>query len=210
MCKTILSMYYNLIIEVVDLVKNYQKEVRETHPNLYSFGQWLNQYLKKQGHNAQPEPEWEGKSDGRSADSVINTSLVRLFRYAKVHAKSSIANTSFSTPDDFIYLISLVSYGSMTKTALVKLNVHEKSAGIQIVNRLIKNGLVEQTRIESDKRNRMITITSKGTELLNENMENIREASKNVTEPLSVVEKVELIRLLSKLETFHEINTTVR
>ena len=98
----------------------------------------------------------------------------------------------------------------MTKTALVKLNVHEKSAGIQIVNRLIKNGLVEQTRIESDKRNRMITITSKGTELLNENMENIREASKNVTEPLSVVEKVELIRLLSKLETFHEINTTVR
>lgn len=202
-------MYYNLIIEVVDLVKTYQKEVPETHPDLYSFSQWLNQHLKNQGHDTQPEPEWEGKSDSRSADSVINTSLVRLFRYAKVHAKTSIVNTSFSTPDDFIYLISLVSYGSMTKTALIKLNVHEKSAGIQIVNRLIKNGLVEQTRIDSDKRNRMIHITSKGTELLNENMGNIREASKNVTEPLSVMEKMDLIRLLTKLENFHKISTIV-
>ena len=202
-------MYYNLIIDVVDLVKNFQKEVPETNPNLDSFSKWLNEYLKEQGDSTLPEPEWEGKSKGRSADSVINTSLVRLFRYAKVHAKNSIINTSFSTPDDFIYLISLVSHGSMTKTALIKLNVHEKSAGIQIVNRLIKNGLVEQTRTESDKRNRMINITSKGTELLDENMENIRDASKNVTGPLSQAEKMDLIRILTKLESFHELNTIV-
>jgi DNA-binding MarR family transcriptional regulator len=198
------AMYYNLVTDVVGLIKIYEQETGTVNPDVHSFTLWLNEYHNRQGKAIVAEPEWEGKSNGRSADSVINTSLVHLYRYAKLQAKAAIAGTSFSTSDDFIYLISLVSFGSMTKTALIKLNVHEKSAGIQIVNRLIHNGLVEQTAIDSDKRNRMIHVTPKGTALLNESMENIRQASRNVTEPLSDSEKMDLIRLLNKLEHFHE------
>lgn len=201
-------MYYDLITEVVGLIKIFEEETENGKSDVHSFAVWLNEYSKKNG--AQPaaqELEWEGKSKGRSADSVINTSLVHLYRYAKLQAKNAIVNTSFSTPDDFIYLISLVSFGSMTKTALIKLNVHEKSAGIQIINRLIQHGLVEQTVIDSDKRNRMIHITSKGTTVLNESMQNIRQASKNVTAPLSDQEKMDLITLLMKLENFHELKS---
>ncbi|MEJ5964051.1 MarR family winged helix-turn-helix transcriptional regulator [Pedobacter immunditicola] len=198
-------MYYELITDLVTLVKVYDKESNHNGQDVHLFVQWLNEYHQKQGHSTIIEPEWEGKSKGRSAESVINTSLVHLYRYAKLHAKAAIANTSFSTPDDFIYLISLVSYGSMTKTALIKLNVHEKSAGIQIINRLINSGLVEQSATDSDKRNRMIQITAKGTQLLTESMQNIKKASINVTEPLSYHEKMDLIRLLQKLENFHEL-----
>lgn len=197
-------MYYNLITEIVGLVKIYENEAKAPNDDLYSFGQWLIEYLKSKERHADVEPEWEGKSKGRSADSTINTSLVHLYRYAKIHAKAAIVGTKFSTPDDFIYLISLISFGSMTKTALIKLNVHEKSAGIQIINRLIGNGLVEQTLIDTDKRNRMIHITAKGSQLLNESMQNIRQASINVTEPLFYHEKMDLIRLLTKLENFHK------
>ena len=200
-------MYYDLITDLVTLVKIYDKESGHDSQDVHSFGQWLSEYCQKQGHPTILEPEWEGKSKGRSAESVINTSLVHLYRYAKSHAKAAIANTTFSTPDDFIYLISLVSYGSMTKTALIKLNVHEKSAGIQIINRLINSGLVEQSTTDSDKRNRMIHITAKGTQLLTESMQNIKKASMNVTEPLSYQEKMDLIRLLQKLENFHELKS---
>lgn len=200
-------MYYDLITEVVGLIKIYETEAQDSSPDVHSFAQWLNEYYQTHGYPTRSEPDWEGKSKGRSADSMINTSLVHLYKYAKLQAKAAIINTSFSTPDDFIYLISLVSFGSMTKTALIKLNVHEKSAGIQIVNRLINNGLVEQTAIESDKRNRMIHVTPKGAQLLNESMEKIRQASKNVTEPLSNTEKMDLIRLLTKLENFHELKS---
>lgn len=195
-------MLYDLINELVSLVKTYEKETAHTVHDLHSFRHWLNQ--RTENNDAVPEPEWEGKSNGRTADSVINTSLVHLYRYAKVHAKTAIANTSFSTPDDFIYLISLVSFGSMTKTSLIKLNIHEKSAGIQIINRLIKNGLVEQNDLDSDKRNKMIHITQKGKQLLDESMHNIREASNSVTEPLSYTEKMNLISILLKLEKFHQ------
>lgn len=196
-------MYYDLITDLVGLVKLYEKESLHSGQNVYIFGQWLSEHFRKNGHMLE-EPEWDGKSKGRSADSVINTSLVHLYRYAKLQAKSAIVNTEFSTPDDFIYLITLMSFGSMTKTALIKMNVHEKSAGIQIVNRLINSGLVSQTGHDGDKRNKIIHITPKGIELLNDNMQNIRAATRNVTEPLTHQEKMDLIRLLTKLEAFHE------
>lgn len=200
-------MYYDLITEVIGLIKIYEQESDPHEQDPYLFGRWLNEYYQKTGHASLPEPEWDGKVKGRSADSVINTSLVHLYKYARLHAKAAIVNTDFSTPDEFIYLISLVSFGSMTKTALIRLNIHEKSAGMQIVNRLISNGLVEQAALDSDKRNRMIHITPKGTQLLNESMQNIRIATMKVTEPLSHQEKMDLIRLLTKLENFHEEKT---
>ena len=201
------AMYYDLVTDVIGLIKVYEKEIGRDHRDVQTFGHWLNEHVKTNGQSL-PEPEWDGKANGRSSDSMINTSLVHLYRYARLQAKTAIANTEFSTPDDFIYLINLTTFGSLTKTALIKLNVHEKSAGIQIVNRLINNGLVAQTETEVDKRNRMIHITGKGTQVLKESMENIRQASKNVTEPLSEQEKMDLIRLLTKLEDFHEAKGT--
>ena len=196
-------MYYKLITELVSLVKQYEQEDRAVHADVKGFNSWLTTRIES-GKSVVPiGTEWPGKENGRSADSVINTALVHLYRYAKTNAKAAIIESSFSTPDDFIYLINLVSMGSMTKTALIKLNVHEKSAGMQIVNRLVANGLVEQEADASDKRNRLIHITQKGTEALNERMDEIRAASKRVTEPLSMEEKVDLIRILSKLEDFH-------
>ncbi|NRF37646.1 MarR family winged helix-turn-helix transcriptional regulator [Pedobacter foliorum] len=203
-------MYYDLIAEVISLVKVYEEEANPGSQDIHLFLKWLNQRDQASGYSSPADPEWEGKAKGRSADSVINTSLVHLYRYAKLQAKAAIVGTEFSTPDEFIYLISLVSFGSMTKTALIKLNVHEKSPGIQIVNRLIHNGLVEQEALGTDKRNRMIRITSKGTEILNESMQNIRKATLNVTEPLSNDEKMDLIRLLTKLETFHELKAATK
>lgn len=197
-------MYYGLIIKMVELVSLYEKECPEQAQDVYPFGQWLNAQYLNNGSPSVGEPDWKGKSEGRSADSIINTSLVHLYRYAKLQAKAVIADTEFSTPDDFIYLITLTSFGSMTKTGLIRLNVHDKSAGMQIINRLISRGLVEQTEHTDDKRNRMIHISPRGTKLLNESMDKIRTATRNVTEPLTHLEKMDLIRLLSKLESFHE------
>lgn len=202
-------MYYDLISEIIGLVKIYEDEVADDTQDAYQFAQWMNEHYQKKGYATVSEPGWEGKATGRSADSVINTSLVHLYRYAKLNAKTAIENTAFSTPDDFIYLISLVSFGSMTKTALIRLNVHEKSAGMHIVNRLINNGLVAQEALDTDKRNRMIHITVTGRDILNKSMQNIKKASSDVTEPLSQLEKMDLIRLLTKLENFHESKTRI-
>ncbi len=195
---------YNLINELVTLVKEYEGSAVNPAENLYAFRKWLNIHFEDKHSSSTFEPDWAGKVNGRSPDSVINTSLVHLYRYAKIHAKAAITNSAFSTPDEFIYLISLASGGSMSKTELIKQNIHDKPAGSLIIKRLLDKGLIEQQSSDLDKRSRMVQITAEGSDHLKQSMDKIRLASAHVTEPLSSNEKMDLITLLLKMEEFHQ------
>jgi len=141
--------------------------------------------------------------DGRSAESVISTLLVHMNRYAKNYSKAAIQFSEFSTQDEFIYLINLKAFGEMTKMELVKKNVHDKPAGMQIINRLIKQGWVMQKTSDLDKRSKIISLTTNGADVLDNQMAHIRKASKMVVGNLTEFEKIQLIYLLEKLEHFH-------
>ncbi len=147
--------------------------------------------------------EWEGKVAGRSPESVINTLIVHMNRYAKSYSKAAIQGSAFTTQEEFIYLINLKAFGSMTKMELIKKNVHEKSVGIQIINRLIDRGWVTQIPSLRDKRSKLIELTEIGDEHLSAQMNSIRKATTIVTGTLTKEEKMELIRLLTKLDHFH-------
>ena len=146
---------------------------------------------------------WDGKENGRSAESAISTLLVHLNRYAKTYSKSAIFDSEFSTQEEFIYLINLKSFGEMSKTELIKRNVQEKPVGILTINRLINQKWVEQKDSDIDKRTKIISITQKGLDVLEKQMNNIRKATRIVSGNLTNSEKNELIRLLNKLDHFH-------
>ncbi|MEF9478906.1 MarR family winged helix-turn-helix transcriptional regulator [Chryseobacterium sp. RRHN12] len=197
-------MNYDLIKAVVELIKQFADENEEKaiySNNLQGFIEWIESSHK--GNELSEEPGWIGKEMGRSEESVINTLLIRISRYAKSYSKSAINNSGFSSQDDFIYLISLKSMGAMSKMELIRHNVHEKPAGILIINRLLRNGWIEQTVSEKDKRARHIQITEEGLKMLDRHMDEIRKASKMVTGNLSHSEKMLLIAILSKLDEFH-------
>ncbi|RYE27168.1 MAG: MarR family transcriptional regulator, partial [Sphingobacteriales bacterium] len=94
-------MMYNLLNDLISLLKDYELDNPGAGDDLDSFLKWINVQFLKPGKTLEKEPEWPGKINGRSADSVFNTSLVHLYRYAKIQAKTAINETIFSTPDDF-------------------------------------------------------------------------------------------------------------
>nr|WP_121272172.1 winged helix DNA-binding protein [Pedobacter schmidteae] len=197
-------MNYQLIQEVIQLVEKFDENVSENvYPkNLDGFKRWIcNQHTEVD--SLLNEPDWEGKTNGRSPESVISTLLVHMNRYAKTYSKSAIYDSAFSTQEDFIYLINLKAFGAMTKMKLIKKNIQDKPTGMQIISRLIKNGWVMQTDSETDKRSKVIKITPEGMEALSQQMEKIRLATQIVSGNLSHSEKMQLIRLLNKLEDFH-------
>ena len=196
-------MNYSLIKDVFDLVQQFEienKGVNSFEASIDGFKNWIS----INNNTIVNEPNWEGKENGRSAESVINTLLVHLNRYAKSYSKSAISGSDFSTQEDFIYLINLKAFGEMSKMDLIKKNVHEKPVGMQIVNRLIAQNWVNQTASEIDKRSKVLKITSKGLQALENLMDKIRQATSIVTGNLSQNEKMELIRLLHKLDDFHQ------
>lgn len=198
-------MKYGILKDVVNMLEEFEVENFSTkayHDDIEGFKRWI--VVNYKSEEIKNEPNWEGKEKGRSAESVINTLIVHLNRYAKSYSKSAIFGSNFSTQEDFIYLINLKAFGEMTKMDLIKKNVHEKPAGMQTINRLIAQGWVHQTDSEIDKRSKVLKISDKGIEVLENQMDKIRKATEIVTGDLTRSEKMELIRLLNKLNDFHQ------
>jgi len=196
-------MDYEFLIELLGLARRFEDAGHRLNTkSIGDFNNWVieNRDIKI---DIQTDFDYPGKENGRTPQSVINTMLVQMVRYAKTYSKSAIDGSDFSTQDEFIYLITLRAFGAMSKIELVRKNVHDKPTGIQIINRLIKNGWVSQYVSQGDRRSRMVTITDKGLATLDKQMEKIRLASQIVTANLDLTEQMELIRLLSKLEAFH-------
>lgn len=197
-------MNYKLLHEVINLVEEFEtKNSDRNHDNnIEDFKAWI---AEQASHNdVKNNADWEGKENGRSIDSIINTLIINMNRYAKSYSKSAIYNSDFSTQEEFIYLINLKAFGKMSKIELIKKNVHEKSIGIKIIDRLVKHNWVLQEDSLEDKRTKILSITEDGIKTLDSQMQKIRQASKIVLGNLSETEKTQLLKLLQKLDNFHQ------
>jgi len=199
-------MNFELLKDVINLIEEFDGQNKN---NVYSadidgFKMWITN-KESTSKKCIPEPLiWEGQENGRTPESVISTLLVHLNRYAKSYSKSAISDSDFSTQEDFIYLINLKAFGEMTKMDLIKKNVHEKPVGMLIINRLIKQKWIAQSDSLKDKRTKVLKITEKGTKSLDKQMKKIRQATQIVAGNLNHSEKMELIRILDKLDQFHQ------
>jgi DNA-binding MarR family transcriptional regulator len=198
-------MNYALIKDAILLVEQFEKNTTEDNTytsDIEGFKQWI--AAQYSGKGSISEPNWEGKENGRSPESVINTLIVHLNRYARTYSKAAIYESNFSTQEEFIYLINLKAFGAMSKMELIKKNIQDKPVGMQIVNRLISQKWVKQSDSHTDKRSKIIEITKQGLLVLEQQMGKIRQATQIVTGDLSHSEKMELIKLLDKLDHFHQ------
>ncbi|UFH32370.1 MarR family transcriptional regulator [Chryseobacterium sp. C-71] len=198
-------MNFNLVKDTVALLEEFNlNNANLDYPStIEGFKAWIyNQESKKQS-TRDNDTDWEGKENGRTAESAITTLLVHLNRYAKTYSKSAISDSDFSTQEDFIYLITLKSFGKMSKIDLIKKNIHDKPVGNLVINRLLKQGWIEQNDSAQDKRIKLIHVTREGLKALENQMEKIRQATKIVSGNLTHSEKIELIRILNKLDSFH-------
>lgn len=193
-------MKYKLIKDVIGLLEEFETQENVQH-DIYGFKQWIADQHQQEA--VALAIDWEGKDKGRSAESVINTLIVHMNRYAKFYSKSAIYDSPFSTQEEFIFLINLKAFGAMTKMELIKKNIHDKPSGMQVINRLIANGWVIQEDSAIDKRSKVIQITPAGIAALDQQMDKIRDATKIVTGKLNDQEKNQLIYLLEKLNDFH-------
>lgn len=198
-------MNYHLVKDLIDLSYEFEKSnsEKDVYPEtIEGFKKWISDTSKTK--SVRNEPHWEGKKSGRSPESVIATAIVHMNRFGKNYFKSAITGSDFSTQEDAIYLIVLKFNPNISKMDLIKKNVHEKPVGMQIINRLIAKGWIDQTDSEIDKRSKILNINKKGLQALDSVMPKIRQATDTVSGDLTQLEKMELIRLLDKLHTFHQ------
>jgi DNA-binding MarR family transcriptional regulator len=186
---------YLFVQSLLEKAKDFRKSGGA--PNLSEFSSWLN------GQFAHQEDQTLFLFPGESVESASSKYIIYLYRYAKGYGKKLLKDTPLSSIDDVPYLLMLLFSGPSTKMELIQANVHEKTTGMEILNRLLRLGLVEQHFNLDDKRSRKLSISPEGQKLMLELMKGMDSLSAIVSGNLAPNERSTLLKILHKLNDFH-------
>ncbi|MGZ5197493.1 MAG: MarR family winged helix-turn-helix transcriptional regulator, partial [Kaistella sp.] len=190
-----------LIIEILTELDHFQKSNANTNAGLDDFRLYLNQKAYESENPRNLTEKFD--LDVFDLENEIAKQVIMLGRYSKQLIRKSLENHQDLVNEDFTYLFRMMDYESLTKMQLIEKNAHEKQTGIEIIKRLVKNGLLAESPDQHDKRSTRIAVTEKGKKVFLESMREITVVSKIMCGQLNTSEKEALLVSLKKLNTFH-------
>lgn len=198
-----MSSRYQLIKGLLDRVEEFEKERGEQEMDLVAFNLWLNRKLSF----AQPDFfHHRGEYTDSSSSGVILTMLIGfLFRYAKLYIKKALEDTPLSTMDEFSFMASLSNYGSLTKSELINQNIVEFTSGIEIIKRLVRNGLMEEFADPDDRRSKRVKLTEEGKKAMGIVLPSMNRVAQIVEGDLNPSEMEAIMPILYRLNDFHAV-----
>lgn len=138
-----------------------------------------------------------------NVERVIAQHLIVLNRYIKFYGKNAFQDSKIKTLEEFSFMMTIMQFQELGKSELIRRNITEKSSGIEIINRLIKNGLMIQVSNPNDHRSLLIQLSDIGKMELFKLFKNMDTLGKIATGPLTTIEKQQLAVILKKLDNFH-------
>jgi len=143
------------------------------------------------------------KNEYRNTASDISILIVLMNHYAKWYIKKALRKSYLQTPEEFSFLVTLMTYDSLSKGELITKQVMEKTSGSEIIRRLIKKGLIVESPDENDKRSIRVSVTKYGREEILKILPIMSKVTKIVAGNLNAEEINTLSYLLKKLDYFH-------
>jgi DNA-binding MarR family transcriptional regulator len=138
-----------------------------------------------------------------SATRDISILIVLMNRYAKWYIKKVLRDSLLQTSDEFSFLISLMTYDSLNKSELITKQIMEKTSGAEVINRLVKRGMIFETTDQNDRRSIRVSITNSGREEILRILPLMNKVTEIIVGNLSAEEINTLSYLLKKLDYFH-------
>jgi DNA-binding MarR family transcriptional regulator len=175
----------------------------------YSMNEFLGYLNARSGSEEFEMREISGENKGwfkdeyRNTKSDISILIVLMSHYAKWYIKKVLRESNLQTPDEFSFLITLMSYESLSKSELITKQVMEKTSGTEVIRRLIKRGLIAESADENDKRSIRVFITKSGREEILRILPLMSKVTEIVVGNLSAEEINSLSYILKKLDYFH-------
>jgi len=196
-----------ILIELIDLLYQFDAEYQtDKRYSIKEFIGFLNTQvgmedipMRKIGGDEQPHIQTMRKDT--QSDAAILITL--MFRYAKGYIKKALQESPIQALDEFTFLITLLTYDSLTKTELINKQILEKTSGVEVIKRLINQNMIREFADNQDKRSVRVAITDKGRVELGKVLPEMSKVSKIVVGNLTQPEVNTLAYLLKKLDFHH-------
>ncbi len=193
-------MKYQNAIELLNYLGTYEKETGDS--NLLNFAVWLTEKASGKQETQIFDINLE-QQNGHSFSGSVAASISILYQHAKHYSKTALKDSPLVGVNDFIFLITLMEKGDMRKKEIIDYNYLDFSPGMEVIRRLIRNGLLDEFDDPNDGRSKRVHITDKGKEIVNTVYPEMIKATSLIDGNLSEHEKITIINLFQKLMNFH-------
>lgn len=194
-CQTTAFMNYGLARALLERLEAFERQHGEG--DLVTFAAWLQEAVEDTGTVRL------GPARMRLEDAIA-AQMGQLWAHVKHYGKKVLKDGPLVSLNDYVFLLILAQWGDQRKTDLISLALMEVSPGIEVIRRLLRNGLVEDYDDPDDRRSKRVRISARGEEVLRSIDGPMNQMSTIVSGNLSRDEKRQLVRLLRKLVLHHE------
>ena len=191
-------MSFGLIQEVIGQLEAFEQDGQGN--DLRDFTVWLYNQIKEGEKEETPIPPVVNSNLDVQIAQLINI----LYAYSKQYTKTALKGTPLISMIDYGFMTILMGEDSVRKTDLITRNYSELSPGIEVIKRLIREGLIEDFKDPIDGRSKRVRITGFGKEIYNQVQESIKQSARITSGNLTVEEKLQLLALCNKLKSFHQ------
>lgn len=127
----------------------------------------------------------------------------RLSNYAYFYSKKALQPFNFRSIEEPVYLIMLMQMGTPKKSELIFEMMSEFASGIDIVNRLVGMGYIDEFPDENDRRSKRLRITAAGLAVMQACYPVMNQVADVAYGSLTEGEKALMVQILDKLDRYH-------
>lgn len=186
---------YSLLKDVLMKIEQFEQQV-PNHKGLSHFMQWLQREKSVKDINL--------SITGARLDAELSALLSRMYRYATSYTKMGLEDSPFVNASDFGFTATVHRHKSITKMNLIREMVYEKSSGMEVIKRLLKDGIIAQYDNPEDGRSKLIRLTKKGESEITKAYRKMSVVSNIVTAKMLIEKKIVLLELLQEMDAFHK------
>jgi len=148
---------------IVELIKEWAEfEETGTGQSVEAFCRY---YLQKQ----KPKPRHPGKAGERIMNGAfLLKTLGRIMSAYSLYFRAAVNHIGIPPAESFYYLNGLNHLGEVIKSDLINYMFAETTTGMEVINKLIREKKITERTSPDDKRARLIKITPKGLQALEE------------------------------------------
>jgi DNA-binding MarR family transcriptional regulator len=198
---------YDLLTNLLPLLEEYEAQKSSAeNADIESFAAWLNTRVainKLVKDKRIPAASEDMANRGEDMPVTLGKLVYYMYRYARFYTKKALKDQALHSLDEFTFLVTMMHMPPISKTELINKMVYDKTSGMEIIKRLIRDGLLAETDNPDDKRSKLVTITDLGRGVLFSSFGELGKVSRIIPGNLTSDELYTLIHLLDKLDVHH-------